>query len=276
MKRNYQKELEELLKNLKEQNTVPTLFLHSCCAPCSSYVLEYLSEYFQITVFYYNPNIYPDEEYYKRVEEQKRFIERFPAKHKISFVEGNYDKDRFYAIAKGLELVPEGGERCFACYELRLREAAEYAKERDMDYFTTTLSISPMKNAEKLNEIGEKLVQEYSVKYLTSDFKKKNGYKRSVEISEEYGMYRQDYCGCVFSMQERERQKQEYRVIRIIEPDFGCEGRPEGEKPTDIVYLENIKTQEQLSIKALDEVLYKKEIEENSIITGKVLEQIKK
>lgn len=276
MKRNYQKELEELLKNLKEQNTVPTLFLHSCCAPCSSYVLEYLSEYFQITVFYYNPNIYPDEEYYKRVEEQKRFIERFPAKHKISFVEGNYDKDRFYAMAKGLELVPEGGERCFACYELRLCEAAEYAKERDMDYFTTTLSISPMKNAEKLNEIGEKLVQEYGVKYLTSDFKKKNGYKRSVEISEEYGMYRQDYCGCVFSMQERERQKQEYRVIRIIEPDFGCEGRPEGEKPTDIVYLENIKTQEQLSIKALDEVLYKKEIEENSIITGKVLEQIKR
>lgn len=276
MKRNYQKELEELLKNLKEQNTVPTLFLHSCCAPCSSYVLEYLSEYFQITVFYYNPNIYPDEEYYKRVEEQKRFIERFPAKHKISFVEGNYDKDRFYAMAKGLELVPEGGERCFVCYELRLREAAEYAKERDMDYFTTTLSISPMKNAEKLNEIGEKLAQEYGVKYLTSDFKKKNGYKRSVEISEEYGMYRQDYCGCVFSMQERERQKQEYRVIRIIEPDFGCEGRPEGEKPTDIVYLENIKTQEQLSIKALDEVLYKKEIEENSIITGKVLEQIKR
>ena len=276
MKRNYQKELEELLKNLKEQNTVPTLFLHSCCAPCSSYVLEYLSEYFQITVFYYNPNIYPDEEYYKRVEEQKRFIERFPAKHKISFVEGNYDKDRFYAMAKGLELVSEGGERCFACYELRLREAAEYAKERDMDYFTTTLSISPMKNAEKLNEIGEKLAQEYGVKYLTSDFKKKNGYKRSVEISEEYGMYRQDYCGCVFSMQERERQKQEYRVIRIIEPDFGCEGRPEGEKPTDIVYLENIKTQEQLNIKALDEVLYKKEIEENSIVTGKVLEQIKR
>ena len=276
MKRNYQKELEELLKNLKEQNTVPTLFLHSCCAPCSSYVLEYLSEYFQITVFYYNPNIYPDEEYYKRVEEQKRFIERFPAKHKISFVEGNYDKDRFYAMAKGLELVPEGGERCFACYELRLREAAEYAKERDMDYFTTTLSISPMKNAEKLNEIGEKLAQEYGVKYLTSDFKKKNGYKRSVEISEEYGMYRQDYCGCVFSMQERERQKQEYRVIRIIEPDFGCEGRPEGEKPTDIVYLENVKTQEQLSIKAFDEILYKKEIEENSIITGKVLEQIKR
>lgn len=275
MKRNYQKELEELLTNVKEQNTVPTLFLHSCCAPCSSYVLEYLSQYFQITVFYYNPNIYPEEEYYKRVEEQKRFIERFPAKYKISFVEGNYDKDRFYAMAKGLEFVPEGGERCFACYELRLREAAEYAKERKMDYFTTTLSISPMKNAEKLNEIGDRLAQEYGVKYLTSDFKKKNGYKRSVEISEEYGMYRQDYCGCVFSMQERERQKQEYQVLRIIEPDFGCEGRQEGEKPLDTVYLENTKTKEQLSIKVPDEVLYKKEIEENSIITGKVLEQIK-
>ncbi len=275
MKRNYQKELEELLTNVKEQNTVPTLFLHSCCAPCSSYVLEYLSQYFQITVFYYNPNIYPEEEYYKRVEEQKRFIERFPAKYKISFVEGNYDKDRFYAMAKGLEFVPEGGERCFACYELRLREAAEYAKERKMDYFTTTLSISPMKNAEKLNEIGDRLAQEYGIKYLTSDFKKKNGYKRSVEISEEYGMYRQDYCGCVFSMQERERQKQEYQVLRIIEPDFGCEGRQEGEKPLDTVYLENTKTKEQLSIKVPDEVLYKKEIEENSIITGKVLEQIK-
>lgn len=275
MKRNYQKELEELLTNVKEQNTVPTLFLHSCCAPCSSYVLEYLSQYFQITVFYYNPNIYPEEEYYKRVEEQKRFIERFPAKYKISFVEGNYDKDRFYAMAKGLEFVPEGGERCFACYELRLREAAEYAKERKMDYFTTTLSISPMKNAEKLNEIGDRLAQEYGIKYLTSDFKKKNGYKRSVEISEEYGMYRQDYCGCVFSMQERERQKQEYQVLRIIEPDFGCEGRQEGEKTLDTVYLENTKTKEQLSIKVPDEVLYKKEIEENSIITGKVLEQIK-
>lgn len=275
MKRNYQKELEELLEKVKEQGQVPTLFLHSCCAPCSSYVLEYLSQYFQITVFYYNPNIYPEEEYYKRVEEQKRFIEHFPAKYKISFVEGNYDKDRFYAMAKGLEFVPEGGERCFACYELRLREAAEYAKERKMDYFTTTLSISPMKNAEKLNEIGDRMAQEYGVKYLTSDFKKKNGYKRSVEISEEYGMYRQDYCGCVFSVQERERQKQEYQVLRIIEPDFGCEGRPEGEKPIDTVYLENTKTKEQLSIKVPDEVLYKKEIEENSIITGKVLEQIK-
>lgn len=213
MKRNYQKELEQLLENLIEYKQVPTLFLHSCCAPCSSYVLEYLSEYFSITVFYYNPNIYPDEEYYKRVEEQKQFIRRFNENnrnfYKISFVEGNYDKDKFYEMAKGLEQIPEGGERCFGCYELRLREAAEYTKELGMDYFTTTLSISPMKNAEKLNEIGEKLAQEYGIQYLISDFKKKNGYKRSTELSREYGMYRQDYCGCVFSLREREQQKQE-------------------------------------------------------------------
>lgn len=260
MKCNYQKELDKLLENLKEQGQVPALFLHSCCAPCSSYVLEYLSEYFSITVFYYNPNIYPDEEYYKRVEEQKNFIHAFNKAshailetsrtmedvseeekirkfHDIHFMEGSYDKERFYAMAKGLEQVPEGGERCFACYELRLREAAEHAQRLGMDYFTTTLSISPMKNAEKLNEIGEKLAQEYGVKYLTSDFKKKNGYKRSTELSREYGMYRQDYCGCVFSLRERERQKQEYRVFQIVEPDFGCEGIPEEQKPVDTVYF---------------------------------------
>lgn len=283
MKRNYQKELEQLLENLIEYKQVPTLFLHSCCAPCSSYVLEYLSEYFSITVFYYNPNIYPDEEYYKRVEEQKQFIRRFNENnrnfHKISFVEGNYDKDKFYEMAKGLEQIPEGGERCFGCYELRLREAAEYAKELGMDYFTTTLSISPMKNAEKLNEIGEKLAKEYGIQYLTSDFKKKNGYKRSTELSREYGMYRQDYCGCVFSLREREQQKQErqnqqYRVIQIVEPDFGCEGIPEGQKPMDMVYLENVRTKEHMIIKVPDEVLYQEEIEEGTVITEKERKQI--
>ena len=181
MKTNYQKELESIIAEHQSKGERPTLFLHSCCAPCSSYVLEYLSQYFKITVFYYNPNIYPDDEYYKRVEEQKKFIERFPAKNKIDFVEGIFDKDRFYAMAKGLENVPEGGERCFLCYELRLREAAEYAKARNIDYFTTTLSISPLKNAEKLNEIGLNLANEYGIKYLVSDFKKKNGYKRSTE-----------------------------------------------------------------------------------------------
>lgn len=206
---NYQKELEAIIAKHQKTSEVPTLFLHSCCAPCSSYVLEYLSDYFRITVFYYNPNIYPDEEYYKRVEEQKVFIQRLPVKYPIQFVEGNFDKERFYEITKGMEEVLEGGERCFRCYELRLREAAEYAKEREMDYFTTTLSISPLKNAQKLNEIGLALEQEYHVKYLVSDFKKKNGYKRSVELSKEYDMYRQDYCGCVFSKNQREREQQE-------------------------------------------------------------------
>lgn len=201
--------METIIMKHQKKQEVPTLFLHSCCAPCSSYVLEYLSEYFRITVFYYNPNIYPDEEYDKRVEEQKAFIERFPAKYPIQFVEGNFDKERFYEMAKGLEDVPEGGERCFGCYELRLREAAEYARERNMDYFTTTLSISPLKNAKKLNEIGQALEQEYGVRYLVSDFKKKNGYKRSVELSKEYDMYRQDYCGCVFSKRQKEREQSE-------------------------------------------------------------------
>lgn len=204
MKQNYQKRLEETIRFHQEKNSVPTLLLHSCCAPCSSYCLEYLSEYFKITVFYYNPNIYPEEEYGKRVEEQRRFIERLPVKHPISFVEGAYEKERFYQMAKGLEDVKEGGERCFLCYELRLRESAKLAKQMGMDYFTTTLSISPLKNAEKLNEIGESLVKEYGVSYLNSDFKKKNGYQRSVELSEQYGMYRQNYCGCIFSKKQRE------------------------------------------------------------------------
>ena len=205
-KKNYQRLLEAKIEQLQKDGKVPSLFLHSCCAPCSSYVLEYLSQYFQITVFYYNPNIYPDEEYDKRVQEQEQFIARLLAKNPISFVEGNFDKERFYEMAKGLEKVPEGGERCFRCYELRLREAAIKAREGGFDYFTTTLSISPMKNAQKLNEIGLKLQEEYGVTYLCSDFKKKNGYKRSVELSAEYGMYRQDYCGCVYSKQERMEQ----------------------------------------------------------------------
>lgn len=203
---NYQKELDKVIESLSQQEKVPTLLLHSCCAPCSSYVLEYLSNYFGITVFYYNPNIYPDEEYEMRVREQQRFIRAFPAKHPIDFIEGAYDKERFYEMARGLEAVPEGGQRCFQCYELRLREAGELAKARDFDYFTTTLSISPMKNAEKLNEIGLRLAEELGVSYLCSDFKKRNGYKRSTELSREYGMYRQDYCGCVYSYHERHNQ----------------------------------------------------------------------
>ena len=199
---NYQKETEAVLAAHAAAGETPTLLLHSCCAPCSSYVLEYLSAYFRITVFYYNPNIYPDEEYYHRVKEQQEFIRRFPAKHPIQFVEGAFDTARFYETVRGMEQLPEGGERCFACYALRLREAAEQARTMGADYFCTTLSISPLKNAEKLNTIGEALAAEYGVRYLLSDFKKKNGYKRSIELSREYGMYRQDYCGCVFSRRE--------------------------------------------------------------------------
>lgn len=209
MKENYQKILDETIAGLEERGEVPKLLLHSCCAPCSSYVLEYLSNYFYITVLYYNPNIYPEDEYYHRAVEQKRFIKEFPTKYPVTFVEGNFEPERFYETVKGYENIREGGERCFRCYELRLREAAEYAKKLNCDYFTTTLSISPMKNAAKLNAIGGMLAEEYGIPYLYSDFKKRDGYKRSTIISAEYGMYRQDYCGCVFSMREREEQKRE-------------------------------------------------------------------
>ena len=206
-KRNYQKLLDETISSVTAGDRVPTLLLHSCCGPCSSYVLEYLSQYFKITVFYYNPNIYPEEEYRKRVAEQQEFIRRFPAKHPVEFVEGAFDTALFYETVKGLEAEPEGGARCGACFSLRLEETARLAKERGMDYFTTTLSISPMKDAQRLNQIGARLSEQYQVPYLYSDFKKKGGYQRSVELSREYGMYRQDYCGCVFSLEERRKQQ---------------------------------------------------------------------
>lgn len=205
---NYQRELERILGKVQEEERVPTLLLHSCCAPCSSYVLEYLSNYFEITVFYYNPNIFPESEYTKRILEQQTLIGQMETKYPVSFAAGCYDRDRFYEITKGLEQEKEGGERCRKCYELRLREAASMAAEGGFDYFTTTLSISPMKNAARLNEIGLSLEEEYPVKYLVSDFKKKNGYKRSIELSREYGLYRQDYCGCEFSYRDAlERRK---------------------------------------------------------------------
>lgn len=202
---NYQKELDKTLEKLTKEERVPKLLLHSCCAPCSSYVLEYLSQYFEITVFYYNPNIYPESEYTKRIWEQQKLIDELPAKHPISFMAGPYDKERFYEMASGLEHVKEGGARCMKCYELRLREAAKIAKNAGFDYFTTTLSISPLKKAERLNEIGQRLGEEYEVEYLLSDFKKKNGYKRSIELSRIYGLYRQDYCGCEFSMENSDK-----------------------------------------------------------------------
>ena len=197
---NYQKELEKLLAQLEAEQRVPSLLIHSCCAPCSSYVLEYLSEYFKITVFYYNPNIYPESEYTKRIAEQQKLIRDMEFRYPVSFLAGKYDKEKFYEMAAGMENLKEGGARCMKCYELRLSEAAGQAVAGGFDYFTTTLSISPMKNAQKLNEIGLRVGEEYGVKYLVSDFKKKNGYKRSIELSKEYGLYRQDYCGCEFSM----------------------------------------------------------------------------
>ncbi|MBQ8559377.1 MAG: epoxyqueuosine reductase QueH [Tyzzerella sp.] len=203
---NYQKELEKLIQNIQKEEKVPRLLLHSCCAPCSSYVLEYLSDYFEITVFYYNPNIFPENEYTKRILEQQMLIHDMKVKHPVSFIAGSYEREKFYEIAAGLEHLKEGGERCFKCYELRLEESAKMAQEGEYDYFTTTLSISPMKNAEKLNEIGERVGKKYGIAYLQSDFKKKNGYKRSIELSKEYGLYRQDYCGCEYSYVERKKQ----------------------------------------------------------------------
>lgn len=200
---NYQNELDKTLSDIERAGTTPSLLLHSCCAPCSSYVLEYLSRYFKITVFYYNPNIYPEEEFYKRRSEQERFISQLPAKNPVSFIGTEHMSEEFYKAVKGLEHIREGGERCFACYRLRLEESAIAARDMGADYFTTTLSISPMKNAQKLNEIGGELGEKYGVKYLFSDFKKRNGYKRSTELSREYGIYRQNYCGCVFSLRER-------------------------------------------------------------------------
>ena len=203
-KRNYQKELEKLIDLAQKDNKIPSLFLHSCCAPCSSYVLEYLSKYFNITVIYYNPNIYPEEEYRKRVHEITRLVNSMEFEHPVKLIEGHYDPQEFFQMAKGLEDVPEGGERCFKCYRLRMEEAAKLAEEGG---YTTTLSISPLKNAAKINEIGQELAEIYHVQHLPSDFKKKNGYKRSIELSHEYDLYRQNYCGCVYSRREAENRK---------------------------------------------------------------------
>ena len=203
--RNYQKELEKLIEKQQRDGEKPSLLLHSCCAPCSSYVLEYLAPYFNICDFYYNPNISPKKEYEDRKEELVRLIREMGLSTEVTFLEGTYQPEEFFAMAKGLEDLPEGGERCFKCYEMRLRESAKIAKERGTEYFATTLTISPLKNAQKLNEIGERLAEEYGVKYLPSDFKKKNGYKRSVELSAQYELYRHNYCGCVFSKLQAER-----------------------------------------------------------------------
>ena len=208
---NFQQKLDGVIKEVdigtEAGKKIPSLLLHSCCAPCSSYVLEYLSQHFSITVLYYNPNISEEEEYRKRVEEQKRLIRELPVRYPVTFLEAAYNPEEYYEAVKGLEHLGERSKRCYSCYELRLAYTARMAKEKEFDYFTTTLSISPYKNAAWLNEIGEKLQQEYAVKYLYADFKKKNGYKRSIELSEQYHLYRQDFCGCSFSKAEEAERK---------------------------------------------------------------------
>lgn len=199
---NYQLEMEAIIAKLGD--TVPKLLLHSCCAPCSSAVLERLAQHFEITVDYYNPNIDPPAEYHRRAAEQARFIAQTPRAHAVTFWPAPYQPTEFYAAVTGLEQMEEGGARCFACYALRLRHAALLAKENHFDFFTTTLSISPHKNAAKLNEIGFALQDELGVRYLPADFKKKEGFKRSTQLAAQYGLYRQDYCGCVFSRRVKE------------------------------------------------------------------------
>ena len=200
MKKNYQKQLDGILENIAQHaNQPPTLLLHACCAPCSSYVLEYLTEYFKITVLYYNPNIDPQEEYIRRRDELKKMIRAMGMEERIALLEGRYDSEAFFARSRGLEQEPEGGTRCRLCFVQRLEEAARQAAELGADYFTTTLTISPHKDAELINVLGMEIGAQYGVAYLCSDFKKREGFKRSIELSREYGLYRQDYCGCRFS-----------------------------------------------------------------------------
>ena len=198
-KRNFQKEMDKLIEQNLKDGITPSLLLHSCCAPCSSYVLEYLSQFFNITVLYYNPNISPKDDYLYRLQEEKRLISEMKFKNPVKILDCDYNADEFFVVAKGLEKEPEGGKRCEKCFDLRLDFTAKTAKENKFDYFATTLTISPLKNANLINQIGESLAEKYNVKYLSSDFKKKEGYKRSIILSKEYNLYRQNYCGCVFS-----------------------------------------------------------------------------
>ncbi|MCR5657012.1 MAG: epoxyqueuosine reductase QueH [Butyrivibrio sp.] len=219
---NYAKELEKKIETFQKDGKYPSLLLHACCAPCSSYCLEYLRQFFDITVFYYNPNIMNEPEYRKRVEEEKRLIAAYNKQvetgdffgmnsdenaRKIDILEGDYVVADYLNAIKGFESCPEGGDRCTKCFELRLEESAKIAAEGGFDYFTTTLTISPLKDAERLNRIGQEMGEKYGISWLPSDFKKKEGYKRSIELSHQFDLYRQDFCGCEFSKRERnERQ----------------------------------------------------------------------
>ncbi len=201
--KNYDKLLEELIKENEKNNIIPRILLHSCCAPCSSYVIEYLANYFRVTVLYYNPNISPFEEYLKRKEEQIKLINNINVKYKVDILDCDYDNMIYENLIKGLENEPEKGGRCTICFKLRLSKTAEKAMINNYDYFATTLTLSPYKNAKLINEIGFLLEKEYGVKYLASDFKKRNGYKRSIELSKIYNLYRQDYCGCKYSKRDK-------------------------------------------------------------------------
>ena len=202
MKRNYQRELDSLISYNEEQSIVPTLLLHACCAPCSSYVIEYLSNYFRLTMLFCNPHLGEMKEYSFRRVELKRLISEMKTKYPVSYIDGEYNPQEFYDVAKGLENEPERGKRCSKCFSLRLNYTASVAEKEGFDYFATTLTLSPLKNAEVINSIGEKI--ECKSKYLPSDFKKKEGYKRSIVLSKEHNLYRQNYCGCVFSKRNRE------------------------------------------------------------------------
>lgn len=204
---NYNKKMEEIISSLKEDNLLPKLLLHSCCAPCSSHVIATLTPYFDITILYYNPNIEPYEEYLRRKEEEIRFIKEYPNINKLDIIDCDYDNDIFHELATNLEEAEEGGPRCFKCYNLRLEKTAILVKSKNYDYFATTLTVSPYKNSQKLNEIGAYLEEKYQVKYLYSDFKKNNGYKHSIELSKEYNLYRQDYCGCIFSKIAKDKKR---------------------------------------------------------------------
>ena len=201
---NYQRLLDLKLEEIKKEEKLPKLLLHACCAPCSSYIVEYLSKYFEITIYYYNPNIHPKEEYDRRVNELKNFLDVFKTENKVNLVLEHYSPTEYFDSVKGIEYLGEKSKRCYECYKLRMDMAAKYAKENNFDYFTTTLSISPYKISSWINEIGEALENKYNINYLYADFKKKNGYKRSLELSKEYNLYRQEYCGCIYSKQERE------------------------------------------------------------------------
>ena len=200
---NYQIEMERELARIADAARRPRLLLHSCCAPCSSYVLEALNRHFDIDLFYYNPNIQPREEFDRRVAELERLAAAIPHENALNVIVGDYDAEAFLALCRGHEDDPEGGERCERCFRMRLGATAKLARQLGSDYFTTTLTISPLKDAQLLNAIGLELGQKEGVRWLCSDFKKKNGYKRSCELSALYGLYRQDYCGCVFSKREK-------------------------------------------------------------------------